>query len=295
MIDYLLPKSPTSLRIDILDSSGKLVRSFAGGLTAEKQKPTDGDSGEEGGHHGPPPKPSMNKGLNRFTWDMRYPGFTEFPKMILWAGENRGPLAVPGAYAVRLTVDGQVQTQPLELRLDPRVKGVTEADLVKQFQLASAVRDKVSQANEAVLLIRGVRAQIGPTLQQVTDAPTRRAGEQLNAKLAAIEGRAYQVNNRSSEDPLNYPIMLNDKLAGVLDLIERGDAPPTTQDYAVFADLSKRLDAELESLNSVLASDLPAFNAMLGREHLAPVEKRPLPAVEQGSNDQEDSAEDGDR
>lgn len=295
MIDYLLPKSPTSLRIDILDSSGKLVRSFAGGLTAEKQQPTGGDSGEEGGHHGPPPKPSMNKGLNRFTWDMRYPGFTEFPNMILWAGENRGPLAVPGAYAVRLTVDGQVQTQPLELRLDPRVKGVTEAGLVKQFQLASAVRDKVSQANEAVLLIRGVRAQIGPTLQQVTDAPTRRAGEQLNAKLAAIEGRIYQVSNRSSEDPLNYPIMLNDKLAGVLDLIERGDAPPTTQDYAVFADLSKRLDAELESLNSVLASDLPAFNAMLGREHLAPVEKRPLPAVEQGSNDQEDSAEDGDR
>jgi hypothetical protein len=295
MIDYLLPKSPTSLRIDILDSSGKLVRSFAGGLTAEKQKPTDGDSGEEGGHHGPPPKPSMKRGLNRFTWDMRYPGFTEFPGMILWAGENHGPLAVPGAYTVRLTVDGQVQTQPLEIRLDPRVKGVTQADLVKQFQLASAVRDKVSQANAAVLLIRGVRTQLGPTLQQVTDAPTRSAGERLDSKLAAIEGRVYQVSNRSSEDPLNYPIMLNDKLAGVLDLVERGDAAPTAQDYVVFANLSKRLDAELASLNAVLATDLPAFNAMLGREHLAPVERRPLPAAEQGSNDQDDAADDGHR
>jgi len=293
MIDYYLPKTPTSLRIDILDSSGKLVRSFAGGLTAEKQKPAGGDSGdEEGSHHGPPPKPSMNKGLNRFTWDMRYPGFVEFPSMILWAGENRGPLAAPGMYQARLTVDGRVQAQPIEIRLDPRVKGVSQADLVKQFELASAVRDKVTEANNAVLLIRGVRTQIGPTLQQVSDAATRRAGRQLDSRLAAIEGRIYQVNSRSSEDPLNYPIMLNDKLAGLEEVVERADAPPTAQDYAVFVDLSKQLDAELGSLNQVLASDLPAFNALLGREHLAPVEKRALPAVEQGTNVQDDAADD---
>ena len=295
MVDYYLPKSPTSLKIDILDASGKLVRSFTGGLSAKKEKPAGSDSSdEEGGHHGPPPKPSMNKGLNRFTWDMRYPGFTEFSNMILWSGENRGPLAMPGPYQVRLAVDGQLQTQPVEIRLDPRVKGVTQADLVRQFELASAVRDKVSEANEAVLLVRGVRTQIGPTLQQVTDPATKRAGQQLESKLAAIEGRIYQVNNRSSEDPLNYPIMLNDKLAGLLELVERADAPPIAQDYVVLADLSKRLDAEIASLSRVLASDLPAFNAMLGREHLAPVERRALTAVEQGSNIQDD-ADDGKR
>ena len=291
MIDYYLPKSPTSLRIDILDSSGKLVRSFAGGLTAEKQKSAGDESdAEEGGHHGPPPKPSMNKGLNRFTWDMRYPGFVEFADMILWAGENRGPLALPGTYRARLTVDGEIETQPVEIRLDPRVKGISQADLVKQFELASAIRDKVSKANSAVLLIRGVRAQIGPSLQQVSDSTTKREGQQLDLKLAAIEARIYEVNSRSSEDPLNFPIMLNDKLAGLAEVVERADAPPTAQDYRVFAGLSKQLDAQLASLNQVLASDLSAFNAMLGQQHLAPIEKRALSAVEQGTNVQDEAA-----
>jgi hypothetical protein len=195
-------------------------------------------------------------------------------------------------YQARLTVDGQVQAQPIEIRLDPRVKGISRADSAKQFELASAVRDKVSEANQAVLLIRGVRAQIGPSLQQVSDTATKRAGQQLDSKLAAIEARIYQVNSRSSEDPLNYPIMLNDKLAGLEEVVERADAPPTAQDYAVFVDLSKQLDAERASLNQVLASDLPAFNALLGREHLAPVEKRALPAVEQGTNVQDDADDD---
>src|SRR5581483_4305449 len=131
----------------------------------------------------------------------------------------------------------------------------------KQFDLASQVRDKVSEANDAVLLIRGVRAQIGPALQQVSDAAVKREGEALDAKLAAIEGRIYQVRNQSSQDPLNFPIMLNNKLAALASVVESADAPPTTQDYAVFADLSKRLDTELASLNQVLASDLPALNA----------------------------------
>ena len=293
MIDYYLPKVPTSLKIDVLDSSGKLVRSFAGGLTAEKEKPASGDSDDDFGPK-PEPKPTMKAGLNRFTWDMRYPGFTEFPKMIMRAARNRGPLAVPGAYQARLTVDGQVQSVPVEIRLDPRVGGVTPADLAKQFQLASAIRDKVSEANDAVLLIRGVRGQIGPTLQQVTDPATKRAGEQLDARLAAIEGRIYQVRNQSSQDPLNFPIMLNNKLAALAGVVEGAEAAPTSQDYAVFADLSKQLDSELAGLNQVLASDLPAFNAMLARQHLAPVEKRALPAAEQGSNARNDVAEEDD-
>jgi len=292
MLDYYLPKAPATLKLDILDGSGMLVRSFTGGMTAEK-KAEAGESDDDFGPK-PEPKPSMKAGLNRFTWDMRYAGFTEFPKMIMWAARNRGPVAVPGAYQARLTVDGQVQTVPLEIRLDPRVSGVSQADLVKQFQLASAIRDKVSEANDAVLLIRGVKAQIGPALQHTTDPATKRAGAELDARLSAIEGRIYQVRNQSSQDPLNFPIMLNNKLAALAGVVEGADAPPTTQDYATFADLSKQLDSELASLNQVLATDLPAFNAMLARQHVAPVEKRPLPAVEQGSNARTDVADDDD-
>ena len=295
IIDYYLPKAPASLKVDILESSGALVRSFIGSAESEKKKESEGSTGDEQeGRRGPPAKPSMKVGLNRFTWDMRYPGFTEFPKMILWSGRNRGPVAVPGTYQVRLSVDGKVETVPVEIRLDPRVQGVTQADLQKQFDLASQVRDKISQANEAVLLIRGVRAQISPALQKTNDAATRRAGEQLDAKLAAIEGRIYQVRNQSSQDPLNFPIMLNDKLAGVASVVEAADAAPTTQDYATFADLSKQLDAELASLNQALGNDLPPLNVLLERQGIAPIEKRALPAVEQGTSARNDDADDED-
>jgi hypothetical protein len=112
----------------------------------------------------------------------------------------------------------------------------------------------------------------------------RPAGDQLKRHLAAIEGRIYQVQNRSSQDPLNYPIMLNDKLAGVASDVEGAEAAPTAQEYTTFADLSQRLDRELAALNQVLTTELPAYNAKLAAAHLPPVERTPEAAVEQGSN-----------
>jgi hypothetical protein len=109
-----------------------------------------------------------------------------------------------------------------------------------------------------------------------------------------IEGRIYQVRNQSSQDPLNFPIMLNNKLAALGSVVESADAPPTAQDYAVFTDLSKRLDSELADLNQVLASDLPPLNAKLAQAHAAPIEKRALAPVEQGSNARNDAAEEDD-
>jgi hypothetical protein len=184
---------------------------------------------------------------------------------------------------VRLTVDGQAEVQPAEIRLDPRVSGVTQADLQKRFELATRIRDKVSQANDAVLLIRGVRSQIASVLKQASDAGIRRSGEALDTRLAAIEGRIYQVRNQSRQDPLNYPIMLNNKLAALAGVVEDGEAAPTQQSYAVFADLSQRLDRELASLDELLATGLPPLNRQLASAHLPPVERRPEAAVEQGT------------
>ena len=280
MIDYYLPKAPGKLTIDILDPDGKLVRSFAGAVEKKKE---DEDAPEDEDEPKAPPKPAMKAGLNRYTWDMHYPGFTEFKGMIFWAARNRGPLALPGQYQVRLTVDGKTQVQPAEIRLDPRVKGVSQADLQKRFALATQIRDKVSQANDAVLMIRGVRSQIASVLKKASDAAVRRSAGQLDQKLAAIEGRIYQVRIQSRQDPLNYPIMLNNKLAALGGVVEDGEAAPTAQDYTVFADLSQRLDRELASLNAVIATDLPAFNRELTQAHLPAVQQRPEPAVEQGT------------
>jgi len=282
MIDYYLPKAPAKLTIDILDSSGKVVRSFEGAAEKPKKEGEGGGDDEDFGPK-PVPKPTIKPGLNRYTWDMHYPGFTEFKGRIFWAGRNRGPLALPGQYQVRLTVDGQTQVQPAEIRLDPRVTGVSQADLQKRFDLTREIDARVSQANDAVLLIRGVRSQIDDDLKKSSDPQVRRSAQELELGLSQIEARIYQTRNRSSQDPLNYPIMLNNKLAALAGVIEDGEAAPTQQDYAVFADLSQRLEGELQALERLLGTQLPALNAKLAAAHLPQIERKPEPSVEQGT------------
>jgi hypothetical protein len=293
MIDYYLPKTPAKLTIDILDPSGKVIRSFTG--AAEKPK-KDGEEASDEDDFGPKPvpKPSIKPGLNRYTWDMHYPGFTEFKGMIFWAARNRGPLALPGQYQVRLNVDGQTQVVPAEVRLDPRVKGVTQADLRERFDLATKIDQKVSQANDAVLLIRGIRSQIDAVLKGTNDPGIRRSAGQLEQKLGAIEGRIYQTQLKSSQDPLNYPIMLNNKLAALAAVVEEGEAAPTEQSYTVFADLSQRLDRELAALGQLLGAELPPLNAKLAAAHLPAIERRPEAAVEQGTATASDLDDDDD-
>jgi hypothetical protein len=96
-------------------------------------------------------------------------------------------------------------------------------------------------------------------------------GDTLTGKLTAIEGEIYQYRNRSSQDPLNYPIMLNNKLAALQGVVEAGDGKPTAQSYAVFKELSGRLDAELAKLDAALKTDLPPFNAEIAKKKLEAV------------------------
>jgi len=169
--------------------------------------------------------------MNRFVWDMRHPGPTTFPGMILWAASTRGPFALPGTYQVKLTAHGETRTEPFTIKRHPLVTGASDADLAARFELASAITRKVSQANEAVIRIREVKAQVADRLAQVKDvkrdARLVAAGEALQRALTAIEGEIYQYRNQSSQDPLNYPIKLNNKLAALLGVVESAEARPT--------------------------------------------------------------------
>jgi hypothetical protein len=145
---------------------------------------------------------------------------------------------------------------------------VSDADLQEQFKLAQQINRRVGAANEAVLRIRSLKDQISARLAKTTDAKIRAAGESLAAKLTAVEGEIYQYQNRSSQDPLNYPIRLNNKLAALQGIVEMGDNKPTDQAYSVFKELSGRLDTELARLESLAKTDLPALNTMLARRKL---------------------------
>jgi len=293
MIDYYLRQPADKVTIDILDAPGNLVRSFTGTWADEKKKPeTPAGGEEEGPRAAAPPRVATKAGMNRFVWDMRYPDATGFPKMILWAGNLRGPVALPGTYQVRLSVSVgagasapvQSLTQSFAITKNPMLTNVTDADLQEQFRLAMQVRDKLTQANETVVHIRGLKDQIDDRLGRLGQAkgavgqafrPADRkivaAGGGLANKLTDIEGEIYQYRNQSSQDPLNYPIKLNNKLAALEGVVESADARPTAQSYDVFKNLSRRLDAEIARLDTVLKTDLPALNKLLASRKLKPI------------------------
>jgi len=150
----------------------------------------------------------MAAGLNRTTWNLEYSGPTTFPGMVLWGATTSGPAAPPGNYQVRLTVDGRSETQPLVVKRHP-LRSATEADLQEQFTLAMQIRDKVSEANNAVILIRHVKQQVRDRLEKSKDSQLADAAGRLTANLSAVEEAIYQVKNQSSQDPLNYPIKIN--------------------------------------------------------------------------------------
>jgi hypothetical protein len=276
-IDYYLKAAADKITIEFLGPDGRSIRTFTG--TPEPAKPSgpDGPAGEEGGggeegFRPPAPRVEVKAGMNRFTWDMRYPGARDFPGLIMWAGSTRGPVAPPGKYTVKLTApDGIAKTQEFVLKRNEAVAGVTDADLTAQFALAKQINDKLSAANEAVIRIRAIKDQIAARVTKANDAKIKMAGEALAEKLTAVEGEIYQYRNRSSQDPLNFPIRLNNKLAALQGIVETGDYRPTDQSYAVFKDLSARLDAQLAQMETLVRIELPVFNKLLASKKLEPI------------------------
>ena len=190
--------------------------------------------------------------------------------MILWGATTNGPAALPGAYQVRLTVDGRSQTQPLTIRRHP-LRSATDADLKEQFDLAIQIRDKVSEANRAVIQIREMKQQVVERLTKSTDAQLKSAGDHLTRSLSAVEEEIYQVRNQSGQDPLNFPIKINNRIASLLRAVNTGDGKPIASAYPIFKDLTAELKVQTDRLQQVVTRDLAAFNAEAKRAAVPPI------------------------
>jgi photosystem II stability/assembly factor-like uncharacterized protein len=270
MVFYYLKSEPKGeIKLEFLDAEGKLIRSF----DSKKKKKEAGDAMAAMFGGGGEAKVTKEAGMNRFVWDMRYPGASKVKGAVLWGGELRGPVVVPGTYQVRLTVGDQTMTQSFEIKKDPRLTEITLEDLQKQFDLLIAIRDKVSEAHDAVNQIRDVRKQVKQVTERTQELGNgtviAEAAKALNEKLTAIEEEIIQVKSKSRQDPLNFPIKLNNKIAALARVVASADAAPTDQSYDVFEDLSAKLDAQLAKLKDVLEVDVPAFNDLV-REQQVP-------------------------
>ncbi len=259
---YLKDKPKGDIALEILDAAGKSVKKFS------SKAPEGGDAPAGGGRRGGggPVRVPAEKGLNRFAWDLRYTEATTFPGMILWAGNTSGPKAVPGNYQIKLTVDGKTLIETFEVRKNPRVTTTTE-EFQKQFDLLTKIRDKFSETSEAITNIRDVKRQTDEYAKRVAGQaemkPIVDAAKALNEKLTAVEIELYQVKNQSGQDPLNYPIKLNNKIAALGGSVAGSDTQPTDQQVAVYEDLVGKINAQLDKLKQVMATDVPAFNKLV--------------------------------
>lgn len=261
-IQYYLKEELDTITIDILDSKDQLISSFSG------NKPKyDVDPNIPWWERGGSSKPTTAKGLNTFTWDLRYPGATTFDGMIIWSARpQQGPKAPLGNYKVRLKVGDMEQTHDFAITMDPNLKGITAEDLQEQFELATKIKNSTSSANDAVIRIRSIRKQLNDHKKELASSEFTNTIEPLMSKMTQIEEELYQVKNQSGQDPLNFPIKLNNRLASLRRSLEDGDAKPTDGAYLVFKELTAELDGLLGDLKQTLELHLPKVNAILKAE-----------------------------
>jgi hypothetical protein len=271
------------MTLEFFDPAGKSIRKFTArarrpdeATTSTPQAPPPGEGGGFGGGAAPPLPTEV--GLNRFVWDTRYADAVRFPGMILWAGSTSGPKVAPGTYQVKLTVEGKTLTQNFEIKSDPRLT-TAPADYAKQLELSLKIRDKLTETHNAIIQIRDVRRQVEDLLKRVAGQPNFKvlndAGTALNKNLTTIEEALYQTKNQSNQDPLNYPIRLNNKLAALGGVVASAEAAPTAQSYAVYDELVVQIDAELQKLAQLMRTDVPAFNQLVRDQNIPAVVVKP--------------------
>ncbi len=277
MVFYYLKEKPEGeIKLEFLDADGNVIRTFKSKKKKEGQ-PEDVFARFFG--RGREPNVSKEKGMNRFVWDMRYPGASRVKGAVLWAAELRGPVAVPGKYKVRLTVGDQSMEQEFEIVKNPNLKDVTQEDLQAQFDLLMKIRDRITDAHDAVNQIRDIKKQVNDLAKRVqaTDngEAVAKAAKALVKKLSAIEEEILQVKSKSRQDPLNFPIKLNNKLASLARVVGSADARPTKQSYDVFNELSAQLDKQLTALNTVIQEEVPKFNDLVRQQNIPAVILKP--------------------
>jgi photosystem II stability/assembly factor-like uncharacterized protein len=259
-------EEPPKITLELLDSSGKVIRKFP----KKKEEGAEDEENPFERNQGADTLPA-DAGLNRFVWDLRYEGATKVPRAPLWGGNTDGPVALPGAYQVRLTVLGKSYTAPLEIKADPRLK-VSQEDLSKQFDLLLKIRDKVTETDDAIIQIRDVREQVNAENKRLKNDPREKAiadaGKALDKKMTELEEQLIQTKAKSGQDVLNFPVRLNNHLVALGGVVGSADSAPTKQSYEVFDMLSKAVDEQLANWKTVVSTDVAAYNNLIKQQEV---------------------------
>ena len=202
-------------------------------------------------------------GGNTFVWDTRYEGAEVLDGMIFWSASFSGAKAVPGNYKVILEKNGITQEQSFEILPDPRTE-VSLLDMKRQFDFVNLVNASADKAHKAINNIRILRKKLEDFEMTYKESKNLNTllikAEKLNHSLSEIEKALYQTQNKSNQDPLNFPIRLTNKLGHLNQLVTSNDFPPTDQDEIVRKYLSKEIDEKMTEYKKLITEDLKFFN-----------------------------------
>ena len=243
-IDDKILDENTSVTLEFLDNEKKLIKKY------------DNQSDENA--------LDINSEKNSFVWNMRYDDAKGFDGLIMWAASLRGPIASPGQYYVKLTVNEKSEEQSFNILKDPRSNS-TDEDLKEQFDFLLSVRDKVSDIHQTIIDIRSSRSQLIDLKSKISDKypDMENSISDVISRITLIEEKLYQTKNRSGQDPLNFPIRLNNKLAHLTSVASVGNFKPTDQMYNVRDELIGLIDKQLKMWEDIKENDLVKLNSTI--------------------------------
>ena len=248
-INQSLINDSASVSLEFFDSNKKLIKRFS---SDDKKN-----------------KLVLNGKKNSFVWNMRYDDAKGFDGLIMWAASLRGPKAAPGEYSVKLNVDKESIETNFTILKDPRSMS-SNNDLKEQFDFLISIRDKINTIHKSIEEIRSTRNQLNNLKDKLDENHTEINGmiDEINTKISKIEKNLYQTKNRSGQDPLNFPIRLNNKLAHLTSVASVGNYKPTDQMYNVRDELLILIDKELESWKSIKSTDLERLNTTIIKNNI---------------------------
>jgi photosystem II stability/assembly factor-like uncharacterized protein len=292
IINYVLKKDAVGpVTLEILDPAGRVIRRYASSDAAEL--PAAETAPVPLYWYRPPQRLGTKAGMHRFLWDMRYQplsgagGRGGLP--IAAVGYNTVPTpssiwVAPGTYTVQLTVDGKSYSQPLTVRMDPRIK-TPAAGLEKQFALSKAMYDGVLETQAALEHLRGLRGQVKKIQEKAGQGQTAisQALADFDKKAAALEGGggggAGQRGGGGGFGGLGMAAGGPDTLAGIvgglaslMSLLQGADAAPTSQAAAAVAERQKSLAELMAKWNALKGLDLAGLNVRLKAAGLPAIE-----------------------
>lgn len=274
---YFKEKPKETVFLDFLDEKGNLLCFFSSQPLSAEERIKFGRN-----LYRSAPLVKIEKGLNRFVWDMRVPAAEAVPGAVIWAGTLAGPLVPPGIYQVRLRVGDGSQTQKWAWKKDPRIEA-TAQELEEQYRFLLQIRDKLNEVNRAILRLRSVQKQIEDFIIRIKEKDEASSEVRIEtrdliglanvilAELKKVEEALIQWRSQAPQDPLNYPIKLDNRLAALASIVASVDARPTDQSYEVFKELKAEVDKELEKLEKILKEQLATFSDTLKRSGLGPI------------------------